>query len=139
MQTKHQVTPNPQTKTNDWSCEFVSRLLPSTYTTTIYYYYSARKLMLILLSYGGRRLSRPRQCRKCVQPLSKSVYCSVCRDKHNCGWRGSMLGSLTPKSGKPGSSHTVVRQISTRSLQPTHSTKTFKMDYIGETSLKQAI
>ena len=47
----------------------------------------------------GGRLSRPRHCSKGVQPVPEAVYCSGCRDKHNCPRWDSNLGPLTPQSG----------------------------------------
>jgi len=47
----------------------------------------------------GGRLSRPRHCRKGVQPMPKAAYCSGCRDKHN--W----LQPLTPQSDMPPLNH----------------------------------
>jgi len=47
----------------------------------------------------GGRLSRPWHCSKGVQPVPKAVYCSGCRDRHNCPRWDSNLGSLTLQSG----------------------------------------
>jgi len=44
---------DPQTKSNDLSCESASSLPQSIPTIAIYYYYSARKLILILPSHGA--------------------------------------------------------------------------------------
>jgi len=49
----------------------------------------------------GGRLSRPRHCTKGAQPITKAVYLSCCRDKHNCLWHDSNLGPLTPQSDVP--------------------------------------
>jgi len=46
----------------------------------------------------GARLCRPKHCSKGAQPVPKTVYRSSCRDKHNCQWRDSNLGPLTPQS-----------------------------------------
>jgi len=47
----------------------------------------------------GGRLSQPGHCSKGVQPMPKAVYCSGCRDKHNCLRWDSNLGPLAPQSG----------------------------------------
>ena len=46
----------------------------------------------------GGRLSRPRQCSKGAQPVSKAVYRSRCRDKHKRPQCDSNLGPLKPQS-----------------------------------------
>ena len=43
-------------------------------------------------------LSRTRNCNKCAQPVPKAVYRSGCRDKRNCPWCDSNLGTLTSQS-----------------------------------------
>ena len=92
-QTERWVTVSPQTKPTDLGFESTDRwLLPSTSTIAICYYYSVQKLILILPEAEGGRLSRPRDCRKGVQPMPKAVHRS---DKHNC------LRPFTPQSVMP--------------------------------------
>ena len=43
-------------------------------------------------------LNRPKHCSKGAQPVPKAVYCSSCRDKHNCPRRDSSLGPVTRQS-----------------------------------------
>ena len=100
MQTERRVAANPQTKPTDLDCESADKcLLPSTSIIAICYYYSARKLILIYRPTQGGRLSRPRHCRKGVQPVPKAVHHSGCRDKHN--WPRP----LTPQSIMPSLNH----------------------------------
>jgi len=60
------------------------------------YYYSPRKLILILPSHEGWKAEST--CSKGAQPVLKTVYRSSCRCNHNCQWRDSNLGPLTPQS-----------------------------------------
>jgi len=46
----------------------------------------------------GKRLSRPRHCRKGAQPMPKAVYRRGYRDKHNRFWCDSNPGPLAPQS-----------------------------------------
>jgi len=88
---------NTQTKPIDLGCESAeNRLLYHPHHRHCYYY-SARRLMLIYNPTKGERLSRPRHCGRGAQPVSKAVYRSGCRDKHN-----------RPRF-EPGSCHIAVR------------------------------
>jgi len=40
----------------------------------------------------------PGHCSKGVQPVPKAVYCSGCRDEHNCPRRDSNLDPLAPQA-----------------------------------------
>jgi len=98
---QRQAAADPQTRPNIPGCESACRL-PESHTHNHH--------LLLLLSpeswYSfyrpteGRRLSRPRHCSKCVQPVPKAVYRSGFYDKHgNCPRWDSNLGPLTPQSG----------------------------------------
>ena len=97
MQTERWVAANPQTKPVDLGCESAENWqLSSTSTMSIitqpvswYSFYRPTK---------GGRLSRPKHYSKGAQPMLKTVYRSSCRDRHNCQWRDSNLGPLTPQS-----------------------------------------
>ena len=89
MQTERQVAANPHSKPTDLGCESANKwLLPSTSTIAIFY-----------CPMEGGRLSRPRHCRKGVQPVPKAVHRSSCHDKHNWPW------PLTPQSIMPSLNH----------------------------------
>jgi len=94
MQAGRQVATNAQTKPTEYGCDTGKWLLPSTFViiTQPKSSYSFYCPML------GGRLSRPRHCSKGVQAVPKAVYCSGCRDKYNCPWWDSNLGSLKLQS-----------------------------------------
>jgi len=67
----------------------------------------------------GGRLTRPRHCSKCAQPVPKAVCHCGCRDKHNCLRRDSSMAPLTGQTNA----------LITRPLRPCRTavwkTKTF--------------
>jgi len=75
------------------------RMLPYTSITATHHYYSSLKLILIYCATEGEGTSRLMHYSKGVQPVSKAVYCSGCRDKHNCLQWDLNLPYITPPSG----------------------------------------
>ena len=99
MQTERRVAANPQTKPVDLGCESAENWqLSSTSTIAIVIITQPVGWYSFYRPTTGGRLSRPKHCSKGAQPVLKTVYRSSCRDKHNCQWRDSNLGPLTPQS-----------------------------------------
>ena len=90
---------NPQTKPVDLGCESAENWqLSSTSTIAIVIITQPVGWHSVYRPTKGGRLSRPKHCSKGAQPVLKTVYCSSCRDKHNCQRRDSNLNPLTPQS-----------------------------------------
>ena len=106
-QTERRVSANHQIKSSDLGSKSASRLLPSTSTIAIYSCYSQPKSWYSLYHpMQDGRLSWPRHCSKGVWVVSKVVYWSHCRDKHNCPqW------DLNPRSLSMSIRHIITRPL----------------------------
>jgi len=81
----------PSNPANRLSCEYASRLLPS---TSIVITQPGSWYSVYRLTEGGRP-SWLRHCSKGVQPVPKAVYCSSCHGKHICPQLDLNLGPVT--------------------------------------------